>query len=151
MTNIDKATWLLNSPETEMIKTTVLAALVGILTATAVLPSNAAVLVPKPKASSTDNCGYQLDYMARVTRATIEGINDQSVYLIPVCETGNPNDDYGSLFISGNVSTLRQPIAQNSTLMAALQAQGYDHQDVISLRVGGGNSIMLYVHQRNMR
>ncbi|MNT47890.1 hypothetical protein D3C72_1846400 [compost metagenome] len=89
--------------------------------------------------------------MARVTRASIEAINGQSVYLIPVCETGNASDDYGSLFTSGNVSTLRLPIAQNPTLMSALQAQGYDHQDVISLRVGGGNSIMLYVHQRNMR
>lgn len=135
-----------------MLKTTVLAALVGILSATAALPSNAAVLLPKPpKNSSTENCGYQLDYMARVTRATIEAIYDQSVYLVPVCETGNANDDYGSLFTSGNVNTLRLPIAQNPTLMAALQAQGYDHQDVISLRIGGGNSIMLYVHQRNMR
>lgn len=136
-----------------MFKTTVLAALVGILTATAVLPSNAAVLPPKPgpKGSSSDNCGYQLDYMARVTRSSIEAINGQSVYLIPVCETGNASDDYGSLFTSGNVSTLRLPISRNSTLMAALQAQGYDHQDVISLRVGGGNSIMLYVHQRDMR
>nr|WP_295889223.1 hypothetical protein [uncultured Devosia sp.] len=135
-----------------MFKTTVLAALVGILTATAVIPSNAAVLLPKPpKGSSSENCGYQLDYMARVTRASIEAIHDQSVYLVPVCETGNANDDYGSLFTSGNVSTLRLPIARNSTLMAALEAQGYDHQDVISLRVGGGNSIMLYVHQRNMR
>ena len=91
-----------------MLKTTVLAALVGILSATAALPSNAAVLLPKPpKNSSTENCGYQLDYMARVTRATIEAIYDQSVYLVPVCETGNTNDDYGSLFTSGNVNTLR--------------------------------------------
>lgn len=136
-----------------MIKTTVLAALVGILSATAVLPSNAAVLLPKPtpKGSSSEECGYQLDYMARVTRETIEAINGQAVYLIPVCETGNAGDDYGSLFNSGNVGTLRLPIARNATLMSALQAQGYDHQDVISLRVGGGNSIMLYVHQRNMR
>lgn len=153
MANIDIAAHRRNSLETKMIKTTVLAALVGILSATAVLPSNAAVLLPKPapKASSSENCGYQLDYMARVTRATIESINGQSVYLIPVCETGNASDDYGSLFTSGNVSTLRLPIARNATLMGALQAQGYDHQDVISLRVGGGNSIMLYVHQRNMR
>ena len=153
MTNIDIAAQRLNSLETKMFKTTVLAALVGILSATAVLPSNAAVLLPRPhpKASSSEECGYQLDYMARVTRASIEAINGQSVYLIPVCETGNASDDYGSLFTSGNVGTLRLPIARNSTLMSALQAQGYDHQDVISLRVGGGNSIMLYVHQRNMR
>lgn len=37
------------------------------------------------------------------------------------------------------------------TLMAALNACGYDQHDVVSLRFGGGGSIILYVHQRDMR
>ncbi len=135
-----------------MFKTTVLAALVGILTATAVVPSNAAVLLPKPpKASSADDCAYQLNYMPRVTRDAIESIEGRLVFLVPVCETGGNRDDYGDLFNSGNVGTLRLPIAHNATLMSALTAEGYDHQDVVSLRFGGDGSIALYVHQRDMR
>jgi hypothetical protein len=61
------------------------------------------------------------------------------------------NDAYGSLFIDGNVNTLRQPIARNDTLMGALAQEELDEQDVISLRFGGNDSIVLYVYDRAMR
>lgn len=138
-----------------MFKTTVLTVLVGIVTATTIVPSNALFLAApnrKPQiASSEDDCSYQLNYMPRVTRSHIESIQGNSVYLIPVCEDGLGRDDYGWLFTSGNVGTLRLPIAANPTLMSALLAEGYDHQDVVSLRFGGDGSIALYVHQRNLR
>ncbi|WP_316359453.1 hypothetical protein [Devosia sp.] len=139
-----------------MFKTTALALLAGIITATAIVPSHAAVLnnPRKPVAStSEDDCAYQLNYMPRVTRAHIDAIQDREVYLIPVCEDGliGRNDDYGWLFTSGNVGTLRLPIANNAALMSALTAEGYDHQDVVSLRFGGDGSIALYVHQRTLR
>lgn len=141
-----------------MFKTTVLAALVGLVTAATILPSNAMFLGPKPNkptpsSQSEEECSYQLNYMPRVTRAHIESINSQPIFLIPVCEDGliGRNDDYGWLFTSGNVGTLRLPIAHNQALMGALEAQGYDQQDVISLRFGGDDSIVLYVHQRSLR
>lgn len=140
-----------------MFKITALAVLVGLATATTTLPSAAqfiAANVPGgPGPSKANECAYQLNYMSRVTRAHIESIKDQPVYLIPVCEDGliGRNDDYGWLFTTGNVGTLRLPIARNHTLMAALLAEGYDQQDVISLRFGGDNSIVLYVHQRTLR
>jgi hypothetical protein len=140
-----------------MFKTTVLALLVGIVSATTIVPSNALFLAApnhpkKPTMSSSEEeCSYQLNYMPRVTRAHIESIQNNDVYLIPVCEDGLGRDDYGWLFTTGNVGTLRLPIAHNPTLMSALTAEGYDHQDVVSLRVGGDGSIALYVHQRDLR
>lgn len=143
-----------------MFKTSVLAALVGLATIASILPSTAAFLGPKvpggnshSSGSDDDECAYQLNYMNRVTRADISAIAGQSVFLVPVCENGliGRNDDYGWLFVNGNVDTLRLPIARNRTLMHALQHEGYDEQDVVSLRFGGDNSIVLYVHQRNLR
>lgn|SRR5690606_3014827 len=143
-----------------MLKTTVLAALVGLATIATALPAHAQAVAGIPggpnrpaPAQSEEDCAYQLNYMPRVTRAHIESIVDQPVYLIPVCEDGvlGRGYDYGWLFTSGNVGTLRLPIARNATLMSALAAQGYDHQDVISLRFGGDDSVVLFVHQRDLR
>jgi hypothetical protein len=142
-----------------MLKLTALAVLAGLATAAATLPSSAQFIAgPPPGANNPtpmveDDCAYQLNYMPRVTRAHIEAIHDRPVYLVPVCEDGlrSHNDLYEWLFTKGNVGTLRLPIARNGTLMAALLAEGYDHQDVISLRFGGDDSIVLYVHQRNLR
>ena len=139
-----------------MLKTTVLTLLAGIATAATIMPSNAQFIagVPQNKPAPTvseDECAYQLNYMPRMTRTLIESIHSQPVYLIPVCETGLGRDDYGWLFTTGNVGTLRLPIANNRTLMSALTAQGYDHQDVISLRFGGNGDVVLYVHQRDLR
>lgn len=144
-----------------MFKNTVLAALVGLATIATILPSNAQFLaahVPggnnnPPAASNESECAYPLHYLPRVTRALINTIKSQPVYLVPVCEDGliGRNDDYGWLFVEGNVETLRLPIARNHALMAALGHEGYDEQDVISLRFGGDDTITLYVHQRNLR
>ena len=139
-----------------MFKTTVLALVIGLTTAATIVPSNALnIAAPnypkKPVAANDEECSYQLNYMPRVTRAHIESIQNNHVYLIPVCEDGLGRDDYGWLFTSGNVGTLRLPIAHNPTLMSALTAEGYDQQDVVSLRVGGDGSIALYVHQRDLR
>lgn len=143
-----------------MLKFTTLAVLAGLATAAATLPSSAQFIAGPPGGPNNpgyygndDDCAYQLNYMSRVTRAHIESIKSQPVFLIPVCEDGllGRNDDYGWLFTMGNVGTLRLPIARNAALMTALTAEGYDHQDVISLRFGGDDSIVLYVHQRNLR
>lgn len=141
-----------------MLKFTALAILAGLTVASGTAPAfaqfNIKAVVAKPNASADDDeCAYQLNYMPRVTRDHITAISGQPVYLVPVCEDGliGRNDDYGWLFTAGNVGTLRLPIARNGALMSALLADGYDEQDVISLRFGGGDSVTLYVHQRTLR
>lgn len=139
-----------------MHKFTALAVLVGLASVVSALPSVAQVAKPGanyPAPSNEEECAYQLNYMPQVNRRQIDAIKRQPVYLIPVCEDGLifRNDEYGWLFTSGNVGALRLPIARNRALMNALVALGYDEQDVISLRFGGGDSVVLYVHQRTLR
>ncbi|KKB11649.1 hypothetical protein VE25_11720 [Devosia geojensis] len=109
---------------------------------------------PNPVSSSDDDCDAMLGHMRRVTAQRIASIQPgQRVALIPVCEMESEtvSKDYSDLFRGGNVDGLRPQIARNATLMTALAAKGYDHYDVISLREGGNESIILYVHQRHMR
>ncbi|MCR6633941.1 hypothetical protein [Devosia sp.] len=91
--------------------------------------------------------------MRSVKQADIAAIHGQDVVLLPVCEelAIYGRNGYGSLFVEGNVNHLRQPIAHSATLMAALTAKGYDQNDVVSLRQGGNDSIILYVYQRDTR
>lgn len=144
-----------------MIKLTALALLAGLATAATVVPSSAqffAAAVPGgpsnyPVSSQSDDCRDEMSHVRRISAADIQSIHDRSVWLYPVCEKAYllPRDDYGTLFLDGNANTLRQPIARNQTLMTALRAKGYDQHDVISVVFAAGNSILLYVHQREMR
>jgi hypothetical protein len=94
-----------------------------------------------------------MGFMRRVSRTDIDAIhNGQKIALIAVCEdlTVPMRNSYGDLFVTGNVDALRAPIARNTALMSALRAKDYDQHDVVNLRYGAGNSIILYVHQRDM-
>lgn len=93
-----------------------------------------------------------MGHMRSVRQADINAIHGNRVSLQAVCEdlTVLGKNAYGSLFVNGNVNHLRVPIARNATLMAALTAKGYDQNDVVSLRHGANDSIILYVHQRDM-
>lgn len=142
-----------------MLKTTTLAILAGLITMTTVLPSAAQVAAPGsnqryPEHSSGQeyDCAEAMGHMRSVNRADITAIKGNRVALLPVCEdlTVRGKNVYGQLFVNGNVNHLRVPIAQNTTLMAALRAKGYDQNDVVSLRHGANNSVILYVHQRDM-
>ncbi|CAN7183575.1 hypothetical protein [Devosia sp. LjRoot3] len=141
-----------------MLKFATLTLLAGVLTATTVLPSTAAVMRPRPPAvetssGSTPECSAAMGHMRSVKQADIAAIHGQDVVLLPVCEelAIYGRNGYGSLFVEGNVNHLRQPIAHSATLMAALTAKGYDQNDVVSLRQGGNDSIILYVYQRDTR
>ena len=141
-----------------MLKFATLTLLAGVLTATTVLPSAAAVLLPRPPAAPggsghTAECSDSMGHMRSVKQADIFAINGNRVALLPVCEdlTVPGKNAYGPLFVNGNVNHLRQPIAHSATLMAALTAKGYDQNDVVSLRHGGNDSIILYVYQRDTR
>ncbi len=142
-----------------MIKFTTLALLAGLATVSSVGPSAAQFLAANipggpnnPSPSVEHNCPDEMGFMRRVSASEITAIRDRSIWLQPVCEdlTVWGKNNYGTLFLNGNVNVLRQPIARNPKLMSALRAKGYDQHDVVSLRFGGGNSVILYVHQRDM-
>ena len=142
-----------------MMKLTTLALVAGFVSVATVLPSSAqfaAVNIPGgpnyPTSHNEHNCADEMGHMRRVNVFDIDGIRDRSVWLHPVCEdlTVPGKNNYGTLFINGNVNVLREPIARNRLLMNALEAKGYDEYDVVSLRFGARNSVILYVHQRDM-
>ncbi|KFL29400.1 hypothetical protein JP75_21815 [Devosia riboflavina] len=140
-----------------MLKITTLAILAGLVTATSVAPSFAQFAVPGAQnhptpTSSSVECDEIMGHMRSVRQADINAIHGNRVSLQAVCEdlTVLGKNAYGSLFVNGNVNHLRVPIARNATLMAALTAKGYDQHDVVSLRHGANDSIILYVHQRDM-
>ena len=141
-----------------MLKTTTLAFLAGLVTLTTVVPSFAQFIAAQrqpqaqPGQGTPQDCADAMGHMRSVKQADIFAINGNRVGLLPVCEdlTVAGKNAYGALFVNGNVNHLRQPIARNSTLMAALTAKGYDQNDVVSLRHGARDSIILYVHQRDM-
>ena len=143
-----------------MLKIATLAVLAGLVTAASVLPSFAQVAFvpgsnqryPQPGSGQEYDCSAAMGHMRSVKQADILAINGNRVALLPVCEdlTVRGKNVYGPLFVNGNVNHLRVPIARNATLMAALTAKGYDQNDVVSLRHGANDSIILYVHQRDM-
>jgi len=139
-----------------MLKLTALTLVAGLAAASATLPSYAQANFPGtpnyPNSGPDHHCADEMGHMRSVNAFDIEGIRDQRIFLYPICEdpTVPGKNNYGTLFINGNVNLLRTPIARNATLMNALTAKGYDHNDVVSLRFAAGNSIYLYVHQRDM-
>jgi hypothetical protein len=140
-----------------MQKFAIITVLAGLTVAFTTIASSAAfVAAPRaprnaPSVSHTD-CGDSLGHFRSVNRADIQSIDGQSVMLIHVCDDGSlaSNDSYGSLFINGNVETLRMPIARNYTLMSALDEEGLDQNDVVSLQFGANDSVVLYVYDRFM-
>lgn len=143
-----------------MQKFAIITVLAGLTVAFTTIASSAAfVAAPRPTRnaqpvqSSHTDCGDMLGHFRSVNRADIESIDGQSVMLIRVCDDGSlaSNDSYGSLFINGNVETLRMPIARNYTLMSALDEEGLDQNDVVSLQFGANDSVVLYVYDRFIR
>jgi hypothetical protein len=139
-----------------MNKFTMIALVAGLATAAATLPSNAqffAANVPnKPMATSTYDCAQEMVQIRRISAEQVNSIQDRSVWLYPVCEdlTAYGRNNYRDLFFDGNAGVVRGEIGRYPTLMNALRAKGYDQHDVISLVLAAGNSVLLYVHQRDM-
>jgi hypothetical protein len=113
------------------------------------------VTTPRPGPSagpqSPTGCSYDLGYLFRPSVSDIAAIGSQSITLSSVCEDGFVRrHDIGSLFEDGNVTGLRPHIGRNAALMRALEAEGYDHEDVVALRFGARDSVILYVHRRDI-
>lgn len=142
-----------------MKKLTSLSVIAGLAMVLTTMSASAQFIGPNPNRyprypyANEENCADKMGHMRRVSSADIQAVRPgQHVGLIPVCEdlTVPGKNNYGSLFVYGNVSRLRVPLGRNPVLMQALVAKGYDQHDVISLRFGANDSIILYVHQRDM-
>ncbi|MET3926236.1 hypothetical protein [Devosia sp. 2618] len=142
-----------------MYKLTTVAVILGLVTAFASTASHASVWNgprddQRPESPSSDpDCSELMGFMRTPKAAEILGLVAQRIAIIPVCEdrTVARKNDYGSLFVNGNAELLRNPIARNPGLIGALRSQNYDQHDVVSVRFGSGGTIILYVHQRDMR
>lgn len=88
-------------------------------------------------------CDPGLGYLPSVRSNDIEAVGDgYSISISPVCP-GTPDP---ALRLAGNVGGLHGTIAQNQTLSGALASAGYDADDVVGIRFGADNSVILYVH-----
>jgi hypothetical protein len=141
-----------------MNKLTAIVAIAGLATAFTTIASSAAILnnVPgKPNYSSESSdpdCTALMGFMRTPKSTEITGLISPHVAVISVCEdlTVAGRNNYGPLFVNGNAELLRQPIARTPALIEALRAKQYDQHDVVSVRFGGNDSVILYVHQRDM-
>lgn len=145
-----------------MTKFRTMAAIAGLVTALTTMGAHAQFIVthvpnypPKtPSVSANEHCSDLMGFMRSIRTDEIAAIgHHQPIALIPVCEELSivARNNYGSLFIDGNAEKLRMPIARNDALMSALLGKDYDQHDVVSVRFGGNDSVILYVHQRYMR
>jgi hypothetical protein len=105
---------------------------------------------PNPCASASGDvraCGDKLANLRRVTVAQGRRVDDNdSVHLVPICDIVHRSLTQVEMtyLARGNVQGLILPISQNDTLMAALDDQGYDANDVLGI-VRGPGIVTLYV------
>lgn len=140
-----------------MNKLSALTVIAGLAVALTTMGAQAAFVAAAPNkpnmpASSEPDCSSTMGHMRLIRRADIEAIHGQHVTLIRICEDDSlvSARSYGTLFVDGNVDTLRQPIAGNETLITALIQEELDQHDVVSMRYGANDSVILYVFDRHM-
>ena len=141
-----------------MNKLSALTVIAGLAVALTTMGAQAAFVAPSrnrpnmPGSSSEPDCNSTMGHMRLIRRADIEAIHGQHVTLIRICEDDSlvSARSYGTLFVDGNVDTLRQPIAGNETLITALIQEELDQHDVVSMRYGANDSVILYVFDRHM-
>lgn len=76
-------------------------------------------------------------------RDDIEAIDESYSFSIwPVC-VNHPDP---AVRLAGNVGGLHSVIAQNEAFVAALADEDYDAEDVVGIRFGANNSVIVYVH-----
>ena len=140
-----------------MNKLTTLTVIAGLMTALSTVSPQAAFILQNKNPNqihvpNENNCAAEMGHMRSVRPAEIATVAHQPIVLIAVCEDLSVpgRNAYGSLFIEGNAELLRLPIARNGELMSVLGAKDYDQNDVVSVRFGGNDSVILYVYQRDM-
>lgn len=97
--------------------------------------------------SDTYDCSDAMGHLRRVLAEEIRELPlDQRVWIQPICE-GDPNQNMAILRVDGNASSLQSVIGEHPAFAEALAAKHYIERDVIGVRFGGGNTVILYVHK----
>jgi hypothetical protein len=92
-----------------------------------------------------DDCGGELGYLRRVYEEEIDLVERASI--VPICE----QDGFGLMRSDGNAGAIRQHIADNDDIMAALVAANFRVEDVVGVRMTGDESAVIYVHTFHYR
>lgn len=88
------------------------------------------------------DCDPGLGHLQTLRLDDIEAIDDGfSISVWAVC-TGSTDRSP----LAGNVGGLHSAIAQNDALVAALAKAGFRPGDVVAIRFGSGNSVIVYVN-----
>jgi len=107
-----------------------------------IAPAQATRPEPLPEIIVDLGCDPGLGQLQAIRLDEIEAIDDgYSISIWVVCP-GHP-DPVSPL--AGNVGGLHYAIAQNDALSAALADEGFDAADVVAIRFGSGNSLIIYV------
>lgn len=114
-----------------------------VIASAALLGVNPAQAQPQPEERVELECDPGLGSLRTLRRDQIEAIDESYSFSIwPVC-VGHPDP---SLRLAGNVGGLHATIGQNEALSAALGEEGYNADDVVGIRFGANNSVIVYVH-----
>ena len=92
-------------------------------------------------------CGDQLAQLRRVTVGQVRRVHDgEAVHLVPLCDSARRSltEQQLTYLSRGNVQGLVPAIDQNETLMAGLEDDGYEANDVIGIALAPGAAV-LYV------
>jgi len=100
--------------------------------------------------AALQDCGDKLGNLRRVTVGQVRRIDENDkVHLVPLCDTVNRSltEQQRNYLARGNVQGLILTISHNDTLMAELENNGYEANDVIGIALAP-NAAILYVSRR---
>jgi hypothetical protein len=93
--------------------------------------------------STTQDCTIEMGHLRLIRPAQIEAVGAyDGIFVQPVCE----NDEAGAIRNAGNAGGLRPTLATKADVVEALAELDYVADEVVGVRFGGGNTLVLYVH-----
>jgi hypothetical protein len=147
---------------TEMIKLT-LAAVVAAFAFTGVADAAVVNRAPPPKINipapktpagpaqptgsestfSDENCTLEMGHLRLIRPAQIEEATYDGIFIQPICEG---QDAGAAVRNAGNAGGLRPLLSTRLDVVEALAEQAYSTDEVVGVRFGGGDTLVLYVH-----
>jgi hypothetical protein len=108
-----------------------------------IAPAQARPRYVEPEVVVDQECDPSLGQLRTIRVDEIQAIDDSySISIWVVC----PDHPDPGAPLAGNVGGLHNVIAQNDALFAALAEAGFDPEEVVAIRFGRGNSLIIYVH-----
>ena len=92
---------------------------------------------------TAQECTIEMGNLRLIRPAQIEAAGAyDGIFIQPVCES----DEAGAIRNAGNAGGLRPLLATKLDVVEALAAEDYVADEVIGVRFGGGDTLVLYVH-----